>query len=390
MLPGSAVDHLHAVVGEWQLLADLSFADYLMWVRRDDGALVCVAQCRPNTAPTVLLTDAVGTVVGADGELPLVTSAFTSGAIGRGDERQPDSARTRHRSRRGRPGPLQQPGGGRADPPDRAGRAAHVRAAGAGLPGLRGQTCCTCCPRARFPTSATWRCRGPARGSVTVSSGSTSTVSSPIASPNALSAYHRMGLTARAGGPQPGRHHPAADLRPVRGAGAGRARARLAGRRVEHADGGRRRRRRGAAAHAAAGGARRRCRGGGADPGRHRGEAPRPRAAVQGRDHPRDPPPGEEQPADRRRAAAAAGPPHQQRGGPRGADGVGAPGGVDRAGARGVVDVGGRGGQPRRGDRPDPADHERRGPRRHARSGSTGTATLGVLDADRATAWSWW
>ncbi|EHB58665.1 signal transduction histidine kinase [Mycolicibacterium rhodesiae JS60] len=84
VLPGSAVDHLHAVVGEWQLLADLSFADYLMWVRRDDGALVCVAQCRPNTAPTVLLKDAVGTVV-AEGDLPLVTSAFASGAIGRGD-----------------------------------------------------------------------------------------------------------------------------------------------------------------------------------------------------------------------------------------------------------------------------------------------------------------
>ena len=27
ILPGNAVDHLHAVVGEWQLLADLSFAD---------------------------------------------------------------------------------------------------------------------------------------------------------------------------------------------------------------------------------------------------------------------------------------------------------------------------------------------------------------------------
>ncbi len=60
VLPGSAVDHLHAVVAEWQLLADLSFADYLMWVRRDDGSLVCVAQCRPNTAPTVLLRDVVG------------------------------------------------------------------------------------------------------------------------------------------------------------------------------------------------------------------------------------------------------------------------------------------------------------------------------------------
>jgi two-component system, sensor histidine kinase PdtaS len=81
VLPGDAVDHLHAVVGEWQLLADLSFGDYLMWVCRDDGALVCVAQCRPNTAPTLLLTDAVGTVATA-GQWPSVAAAFESGAIG--------------------------------------------------------------------------------------------------------------------------------------------------------------------------------------------------------------------------------------------------------------------------------------------------------------------
>ena len=78
MLPGNAVDHLHAVVGEWQLLADLSFADYLMWVRRDDGLLVCVAQCRPTTAPTVLQTDSVGTVLTAD-RLSLVAETFDSG-----------------------------------------------------------------------------------------------------------------------------------------------------------------------------------------------------------------------------------------------------------------------------------------------------------------------
>ena len=84
VLPGAAVDHLHAVVGEWQLLADLSFADYLMWVRRDDGALVCVAQCRPNTSPTVLLTDAVGTVAGTE-RFPQVTAAFESGTIGEGE-----------------------------------------------------------------------------------------------------------------------------------------------------------------------------------------------------------------------------------------------------------------------------------------------------------------
>ncbi|RAV07470.1 ATPase [Mycolicibacterium sp. GF69] len=84
MLPGNAVDHLHAVVGEWQLLADLSFADYLMWVRRDDGALVCVAQVRPNTAPTVLLADSVSTLAEADA-MPLVTTAFTSAEIVVGD-----------------------------------------------------------------------------------------------------------------------------------------------------------------------------------------------------------------------------------------------------------------------------------------------------------------
>jgi two-component sensor histidine kinase len=78
MLPGNSVDHLHAVVGEWQLLADLSFADYLMWVRRDDGVLVCVAQCRPTTAPTVLQTDSVGTVLPAD-RLSLVAETFASG-----------------------------------------------------------------------------------------------------------------------------------------------------------------------------------------------------------------------------------------------------------------------------------------------------------------------
>lgn len=66
VLPGGAVDRLHAVVGEWQLLADMSFGDFLMWVRREDDALVCVAQCRPNTAATLLATDAVGTVVAED------------------------------------------------------------------------------------------------------------------------------------------------------------------------------------------------------------------------------------------------------------------------------------------------------------------------------------
>src|SRR3981189_3287908 len=82
ILPGNAVDHLHAVVGEWQLLADLSFADYLMWVRRDDGGLGCVGEWRPTPAPTVLQTDSVGSVGEAE-RLPLVAETFASGTARR-------------------------------------------------------------------------------------------------------------------------------------------------------------------------------------------------------------------------------------------------------------------------------------------------------------------
>lgn len=83
-MPGRAAQHLHALVGEWQLLADLSFADYLMWVRRDDDVLVCVAQCRPNTAATVLDSDAVGTIVPA-ADMPLVADSFKSKVVCRDD-----------------------------------------------------------------------------------------------------------------------------------------------------------------------------------------------------------------------------------------------------------------------------------------------------------------
>ncbi|GAB2911687.1 PAS domain-containing sensor histidine kinase [Rhodococcus aerolatus] len=65
-LPGHAVEHLQRLVSEWQLLADLSFADFRMWVRPDEpgtdpgGALLCVAQARPTTSHTVFAEDEVG------------------------------------------------------------------------------------------------------------------------------------------------------------------------------------------------------------------------------------------------------------------------------------------------------------------------------------------
>ncbi len=62
-LPGESVDHLQRVVAEWQLLADLSFSDFLMWVPVEEGAdeFVCVAQVRPTTGPTAHPEDVVGT-----------------------------------------------------------------------------------------------------------------------------------------------------------------------------------------------------------------------------------------------------------------------------------------------------------------------------------------
>ena len=183
VLPGNAVDHLHAVVGEWQLLADLSFADYLMWVRRDDGVLVCVAQCRPNTAPTVLQTDAVGSVVAAD-RLPLVAETFASGtASGKATAGQEHSWQL--------PGPNVEASPVRYGDQVVAVLTQHQTALAADE--TSGQletayrdcaaTLSTCCPRAPFPTWGTWRCRAPRRGWATASSGSTSTVWSPTPAP---------------------------------------------------------------------------------------------------------------------------------------------------------------------------------------------------------------
>ena len=50
-------DHLHALVSEWQLLADLSFADLLLWVQSTTGEFLCIAQVRPTTGPTAYQHD---------------------------------------------------------------------------------------------------------------------------------------------------------------------------------------------------------------------------------------------------------------------------------------------------------------------------------------------
>ena len=61
------VEWLHALVSDWQLLADLSFADLILWAPvRDDGGWLALAQMRPTTGPTSLQDDVVGTVAGPE------------------------------------------------------------------------------------------------------------------------------------------------------------------------------------------------------------------------------------------------------------------------------------------------------------------------------------
>lgn len=75
------LDWLHLLVSEWQLLSDLSFADLVLWVPTRDGTrYVSVAQMRPNTGPTSYQDDMVGHLV-PRGRRPLLDSALDEGRI---------------------------------------------------------------------------------------------------------------------------------------------------------------------------------------------------------------------------------------------------------------------------------------------------------------------
>ncbi|EST38640.1 ATPase [Streptomycetaceae bacterium MP113-05] len=79
---GSAdLEWLHLLVSEWQLLSDLSFADLVLWVPTLDGSrYVSVAQMRPNTGPTSYQDDMVGHLV-PRGRRPLLDAALDEGRI---------------------------------------------------------------------------------------------------------------------------------------------------------------------------------------------------------------------------------------------------------------------------------------------------------------------
>jgi two-component sensor histidine kinase len=83
------LEWIHSLVSDWQLLADLSFADLVLWVpkrsarpaaRGEVDRWVAVAQIRPTTGPTAYPEDLVGVVAGR-GRRNLVDIAYREGRI---------------------------------------------------------------------------------------------------------------------------------------------------------------------------------------------------------------------------------------------------------------------------------------------------------------------
>jgi two-component sensor histidine kinase len=71
---------LHSLVGDWQLLADLAFADIVLWVPATDGGFVAVAHARPSSSATLFYRDFVGQAIKPEWKSQ-VTESFETAKI---------------------------------------------------------------------------------------------------------------------------------------------------------------------------------------------------------------------------------------------------------------------------------------------------------------------
>ena len=77
------LDWLHLLIADWQVIADLSFADLVLWLPDRDGhGYWGGAQVRPTTGPTAFVDDLVGAFV-PRGRRALLDAAFDEGRIAR-------------------------------------------------------------------------------------------------------------------------------------------------------------------------------------------------------------------------------------------------------------------------------------------------------------------
>ncbi|WP_179411262.1 histidine kinase N-terminal domain-containing protein [Microbacterium esteraromaticum] len=79
-LTDADVEWLHRLAGDGQLLADLASADMVIWVETPDGSFIAVTHSRPSGAATLFYRDLVGEKVRPQWRTQ-VQAAFESGAI---------------------------------------------------------------------------------------------------------------------------------------------------------------------------------------------------------------------------------------------------------------------------------------------------------------------
>ena len=72
------IEWLHLLTADWQLIADLVFADLVLWIPTPDGSFVAAGHARPSSAATVFYRDISGEPVRKEWAAQ-IGQAFTSG-----------------------------------------------------------------------------------------------------------------------------------------------------------------------------------------------------------------------------------------------------------------------------------------------------------------------
>jgi len=81
-LADADIDWLHALARDWQILADLSFADLVLWVPDGESkGWWAAAQIRPTTGPTSMLEDIAGRFVPSGHSPTVLVEAFATGSV---------------------------------------------------------------------------------------------------------------------------------------------------------------------------------------------------------------------------------------------------------------------------------------------------------------------
>ncbi|TDE97675.1 ATPase [Occultella glacieicola] len=191
-LTSQDAEWLHLLVGDWQVISDLSFADLVLWLPTKDGDLVAVAHARPSTGATVHHDDVVGRRAPAGLRTALLQALETQEINRAREARWNGSFAIREES----------------IPVVRAGRTLAVVARETHLGASRtpsrlelnyvesADELCGMISRGEFPLANA--ATGPRRGAPRVGDGLVRLNSEGevlYASPNALSAFHRLGVS---------------------------------------------------------------------------------------------------------------------------------------------------------------------------------------------------